>query len=142
MPSQVYNPGEPVFDQETGEPFIDEDGRLVEASPGLKVNATDGRVLDGDDVANAAWYRANKYEGETLRDRTIGVPYDRLVLGTSEPGLAIAAVVGEVRVRTPGVAQVIGVVATAFSPADRVLRFKATLLKESGEQAQAEIETG
>lgn len=141
MASINYNPGEPVFDQETGEPYIDEDGALVEVAPNLKVDAPDGRVLDGDDVANAAWYRANKYERETLRDRRIGVPYDRLVLGTSEPGLAIAAVVGEVRARTPGVAQVIGVVATEWSQRDRVLRFSATLLKESGEQVGADIVT-
>ena len=37
MASQNYNPGEPVFDQSTGEPFIDEDGNLVEVAPGLKV---------------------------------------------------------------------------------------------------------
>ena len=58
MASQNYNPGEPVFDQSTGEPFIDEDGNLVEVSPGLKVD-NGAETLDGDDVANAAWYRAN-----------------------------------------------------------------------------------
>ena len=139
MPVVTWNPGEPVFDQATGEPYIDEDGALVEVAPGLKVDAPDGRVLDRDDVANAAYYRANKYEEETLRDRSIGVPFHRLVLGTSDPGLAIAAVVGEVRERTPGVAQVVGVVATEFSPEDRVLRFRATLLKQDGTSVQADV---
>lgn len=135
----TYNPGEPVFDQTTGEPYIDEDGALVEVAPGLKVDTPDGEVLDGDDVGNAAWYRANKYERETLRDRTIGVPYHRLVLGTSEPGLAIAAITGEIVARTPGVSQVVGVVGTEFSPDDRVLRFRATLLKQNGQQVNASI---
>lgn len=141
MTVRTWNPGEPVFNMETGEPYIDENGELVEVAPGLKVDGPDGRAHDGDDVANAAWYRANKYEGETLRDRSIGVPYDRLVLGQPEAGLAVAAVVGEVRTRTPGIAQVVGVVATEFSPSDRVLRFQATFLKEDGGEVDAEIET-
>lgn len=141
MATKTWNPGEPVFDMMTGEPYIDENGALVEVAPNLKIDAPDGRRLDGDDVANAAWYRANKYEGETLKDRTIGVPYDRIVLGQPEAGLAIAAVVGEVRTRTPGIAQVVGVVATEFSPSDRVLRFRATFLKEDGGEVDAEITT-
>ena len=141
MATKTWNPGEPVFDMMTGEPYIDENGALVEVAPNLKIDAPDGRRLDGDDVANAAWYRANKYEGETLKDRTIGVPYDRIVLGQPEAGLAIAAVVGEVRTRTPGIAQVVGVVATEFSPSDRVLRFLATFLKEDGGEVDAEITT-
>ena len=141
MATKTWNPGEPVFDMETGEPYITEDGALIEVAPDLKVDAPDGRVIDGDDVANAAWYRANKFEGETLKDRTIGVPYDRVVLGQPEAGIAVAAVVGEVTARTPGIAQVVGVVATEFSPADRVLRFRATFLKEDGGETEAEITT-
>lgn len=141
MATRTWNPGEPAFDMEAGEPYIDENGDLVEVAPNLKIDAADGRRIDGDDVANAAWYRANKYEGETLKDRTIGVPYDRIVLGQPEAGLAIAAVVGEVRTRTPGIAQVVGVVATEFSPSDRVLRFRATFLKEDGGETEAEITT-
>lgn len=141
MATRTWNPGEPVFDQTTGEPYITEDGELVEVAPGLKIDAPDGRTLDGDDVSNAAWYRANKYEGETPRDRSVGVPYDRRVLGQPEAGLAVAAIVGEVRARTPGIAQVVGVVATEFAPSDRVLRFRATFLKEDGGEADAELLT-
>ena len=95
MASQNYNPGEPVFDQSTGEQFIDEDGNLVEVAPGLKVtNGAD--TLDGDDVANAAWYRANKFLGETLRAVNIGVPYQQ-VLGQSDKAQAMTVVLAEVK---------------------------------------------
>ena len=70
----IFNPGEPVFDMTTGEPYIDADGAMVEVAPGLKVETPDGRTLDGDDVVNAAYYRANMFEGESLRARNVGVP--------------------------------------------------------------------
>lgn len=142
MPVVVYNPGEPVFDQSTGEPYIDEFGALVEVAPGLKVQAADGRILDGDDVANAAYYRANKFLGETLRDRTVGVPYLDQVLGQSDVGLAATAVVGEIRTRTPGVAGVVGVRVVGLDAATRVLQFVASLLRKDGTEQNAAVTTG
>ena len=50
MATRTWNPGEPVFDMETGEPYIDENGVLIEVAPNLKIDTTDGRRLDGDDV--------------------------------------------------------------------------------------------
>lgn len=142
MPVQNFNPGEPVFDQETGEPYIDEDGALVEVAPLSTVVAPDGRELTGDDVANAAWYRVNLYEGEIPRDASIGVPYQRLALGQSDAGLAIAVVVAEARSRTPGVAGVVGVRADTFDPADRVLIFSATLLRQDGAEVTTTTTVG
>lgn len=127
MPTE-YNPGEYVFDPLTGEPYITEDGDLVEVSPGLKVNRPDGTVLSGDDVANAAWYRANKWLGETLRDRSIGVPFSE-ILGQADSGLVMASVIGEVRERTPGVVGVLGVQLLDYSPITRVLQWRATLIR-------------
>ena len=132
MAVQVFNPGEPVFDQLTGEPYIDEDGALVEVAPFSTVIADDGREFTGDDVAGAAWYRVNLYEGEVLRDASIGVPYQRLALGQGDVDLAIAVVVGEARSRTPGVSGVVGVRVDSFSPTDRVLRFSSTLIRADG----------
>ena len=129
MPSEVFNPGEPVFDQETGELYIDDDGALVEVSPGLLVATSDGRTLQGDDVANAAWYRANLFEGECIRDATIGVPYQREVLGQSDADLAATAIIAEVKERTPGVVGIVNVKITNFNPASRILRFTSTILR-------------
>lgn len=138
----IYNPGEPVFDPLTGEPYIDEFGALVEVAPGLKIETSDGRVLDGDDVANAAWYRANKFLGETLRDRSIGVPYLQQALGQSDAALASTSVVGEVRTRTPGIAGIVGVRIVGIDSATRVLQFLATLLRKDGRETDAAMQSG
>lgn len=130
MATVIHNPGEPVFDQATGEPYIDDDGQLVEVAPGLRVDTSDGRVLDGDDVANAAYWHANLREGEALRDQTVGVAYEREALGQSDPGLAMAVILGEVRSRTPGVLGVVDQRVELFQ--GRVLRFGTTLLRADG----------
>lgn len=132
----TFNPGEPVFDQETGEPYIDEDGALVQVEPGSVVIAPNGRELVGDDVANAAYYRVNLHQGEVLRDAAVGVPYQRLALGQSDVDLAIAVTVGEIRSRTPGVSGVVGVRVDAFEPTDRALIFTSTLIRSDGVDLQ------
>jgi hypothetical protein len=128
----LWNPGELVFDQETGEPYITPDGELVEVAPGLLVQAPDGRTLDGDDVANAAWLRANIYQGECLRAADVGVPYLQQALGQSDDALAVDVVVAEVTVRTPGVGGVVDVRSQGVDPLTRVLHFTCTLLRQGG----------
>lgn len=128
----LFNPGEPVFDQETGEPYIDEDGAMVQVSPGSVVLTPDGRTLSGDNCANAAYLRSNIFQGEVLRDASVGVPYQSQVLGQSNAALAVTAVVSEVRERTPGVRAVIGVRVDTYDPSTRVLRFTASLLTVAG----------
>lgn len=132
MPEVTFNPGEPVFDMSTGEPYIDDDGDLVQVEPGLVVEASDGRVLDGDDVANAAYYRANKFQGESLRDASVGVPYLRLALGTSDQTLAASLIVAEIRARTPGVSGVVNVRVLGLDAQTRALTFSATILRQGG----------
>lgn len=129
--SPIFNPGEPVFDQTTGEPLIDEDGAFVEVSPGTRVTAN-GQEYDADDVVNAAYYRANMFEGEAIRDRAIGVPYLRVALGQQDPALAAEVVVAEVRRRTPGIAGVVGVIVDGLDRITRVLRLRARFIKQSG----------
>jgi len=129
-----YNPGEFVFDQVTGAPYIDGDGNPVLVAPGLTVTTADGTVLSGDPEANAAWYRGNKWRGETLRDRTIGVPFSRNVLGQASGTLAVTAIVAEIRARTPGIAGIISLRVLNFDPATRVMRFTARLLKKDGRE--------
>lgn len=142
MPVVTYNPGEPVFDMSTGEPYIDADGNLVEVQPGLKIELPDGRVLDGDDVANAAYYRANLFQGESPRDASAGVPYLRLALGQPDQALAIDLVVGEVRSRTPGVAGVVAVRAEGLDARTRVMRFSAVLLRQDGSEQTLNASSG
>lgn len=132
MPSVAYNPGEPVFDQTTGEPYITEDGELIEVEPGLIVSASDGRAIDGDDVANAAFWHGNLYIGESIRDATVGVPYLQAALGGSNAALAAAVVVGEVRERTPGVAGIVGVTVQGIDPTTRVLSWQGVVLRQDG----------
>jgi hypothetical protein len=139
----TWNPGEPVFDQVTGEPYIDPDGAMVEVEPGLLVTRSDGTTLDGDDVANAAWFRANLFLGESLRDRSVGVPYLENVLGGTNLQLAAATVVGEVKARTPGVAGIVAVRVLGLDPQTRVMQWTATLLRKDGnETALATTTTG
>ena len=127
----IYNPGEPVFDQATGEPFIDEDGNLIEVAQGLQVSTVDGRTLDGDDVANAAFYRGNKFLGETKRAASIGVPF-QFVLGQTDKAQAMTVVLAEVRTRTPGVVGVFSARVTSYDPQTRVLVWRAQLLRGDG----------
>lgn len=129
----VFNPGEPVFDQATGEPLIDAEGAWVEVAPGSRVTGPDGRTHDGDDVVNAAYLRANTHERELLRDAASGVPYARLALAQPDPALAASLCVAEVRRRTPGIAGIVAVRVDGLDQLSRVLRFRATMIKESGE---------
>lgn len=133
MSAVTYNPGEPVFDQSTGEPFITEDGDLVEVSPGLTLTASDGRTIDGDDVSNAAYYRGNLFLGESPRDASIGVPYLQAALGSSDPALAASVVVAEVRERTPGISGIVAVKVQGID-ADRVLRWTGIVVKSDGSE--------
>lgn len=128
----VWNPGEPVFDPSTGEPYVTPDGLLVECAPGLLVQTADGRTLDGDDVSNAAWLRANVYQGECQRDRSVGVPYLQQGLGQTDEALAVEVVVSEVVESTPGVGGVVDVRSLGVDPRTRALNFSATLLRQSG----------
>lgn len=134
----TWNPGEYVFDQDTGEPYIDQEGNLTIVEPYSVINTPDGRTIDGDDVCNAAWYRANKHEGETIRDRTIGVPFLRLALGQSSPSQALTAVTSEVVARTPGVAGVADARVVSFDPS-RVLIFKAVFIRNNGEETEGQL---
>lgn len=133
MPAVTYNPGEPVFDQDTGEPFITEDGALVEVSPGLTLTASDGRTIDGDDVANAAYYRGNLFLGESPRAASVGVPYLQAALGSSDPAFAASVVVAEVRERTPGISGIVAVKVQGID-ASRVLRWTGIVVKSDGSE--------
>jgi hypothetical protein len=99
-------------------------------------------VLSGDDVAGAAYYRANKFLGETLRDAAVGVPYFDQVLGGTDPGLAATAVVGEMSARTPGVAGIVGVRVIGLDPESRVLQFAASLLRKDGTEQDIALSSG
>lgn len=142
MPNVNYNPGEPVFDQTTGEPFITEDGELVEVSPGLVVSAPDGRSIDGDDVACAAYYRGNLYLGESPRDASIGVPYLEDALGGNNPALAASVVLAEIRERTPGVAGIVGVTVQGIDPITRVLYWQGVILRADGTEQEVASSAG
>ncbi len=132
--STVWNPGEPVFDMDTGEPYVDPEGALVEVRPGLLVQTPGGRTLDGDDVANAAYLRGNVYQGECTRDASAGVPYLQQALGSNDDALAVDVVVAEVTARTPGVGGVVDVRALGLDHVTRVLRFTANLLRQGGDE--------
>lgn len=138
----TWNPGEPVFDQTTGEPYITEDGELVEVEAGLVVSAPDGRAIDGDDVANAAYYRANLFRGEVLRDASRGVPYLQEALGGNNPILAASVVIAEVRESTPGVAGVVGVTVQGVDPSTRVLSWQGVILRSDGTEQEVEQVAG
>ena len=135
----LYNPGEVVFDQETGAPYVDEDGALVEVSPGsIVIRPNDLSPLTGDNCANAAWLRANLWRGEALRDAAVGVPFPQ-ALGQSDVGLAQTLIVAEIKERTPGVTGVLAVRTDVFDPKSRVLRFSCFLQTAAGATTPTQI---
>jgi hypothetical protein len=138
----MYNPGEPVFDQKTGEPFIDPDGNLVEVAPGLTVAGPNGRSLDGDDVANAAFYRVNKFEGETLRDINIGVPYQSALLGQGNAVLVMQEMAGEIRAQTPGVIGIVQTKIISYDPRSRILLWSGILIRANGDEQSVKLQAG
>lgn len=141
MPTITWNPGEFVFDQTTGEPYIDAAGETFLVAPGLQISTSDGRTIDGDDVANAAYYRANKFEGETLRDRSIGVPFLQLALGQGDIAQAVDVIAAEVRRRTPGVSGVVSTRVVGLNPVTRVLQWTAIILRQGGDDQTATFTT-
>ena len=109
MPTTLWNPNTPVWDQARGEPYIDpETGDAVLARPSLKVTAADGRVLDGDDVANSVYWQVNLFEGEVARARGIGVPYERLIFSPGTPVQAKLTIIMSEAQRVRGVGAILG----------------------------------
>ncbi len=129
----IWNPGEPVWDQDRGEVYVDpETGDAVEAGPGLKVTTADGRTLDGDDVVSAVYWAVNLHEGEAQRARGVGVPYARQVTNPGQSaGLALTLVVGEA-LTVRGVGAVLGSRVVRYDARSRSLRFAATIKKRDG----------
>lgn len=137
MTTPTYNPGEPVFEHETGDLLIDPaTGDAVIVAPGkvFSMPGTD-RTYDADDVGNAAYYRVNTFTGEVKTDQGAGVDYPNFVF-SAEVGIdvAVAEIVAEGIKKTPGVQAVSRVDFSEYSPAQRVLQVAFTILKENGEQ--------
>lgn len=142
MPT-LWNPGEPVWDQARGEPYIDPlTGDAVLARPGLKVSTPDGRTLDGDDVANAVYWRVNLFQGEVARARGEGVPYERVLLQAGTPAsIAMTILLGEA-LKVRGVASVVGSRLTSYNFATRAVNFSAFLRKKDGVVVPMAVQAG
>ena len=133
MSTTLWNPNTPVWDQARGEPYIDpETGDAVLARPGLKVTAADGRVLDGDDVANSVYWQVNLFEGEVARARGIGVPYERLIFSPGTPVQAKLTIIMSEAQRVRGVGAILGARVTYYDPTRRALGFAGILRKRDG----------
>lgn len=131
--STLWNPGEFVWDQTTGEPYIDpETGDAVEARPGLLIATPNGRTIDGDDVVSAVFWATNLFEGEAQRARGVGVPYQRKATNPGlSPDLALTLVLGEA-LRVRGVGAILSSRLVAYSPRSRALTFAGVLKKRDG----------
>lgn len=135
----TFNPGEPVFDQSTGEPVIDPvTGDFVEVAPNSEyINPLTGVRFDGDDVANAAYFRANTYLGEVQRDRSRGVDFINFVFaGNVGIDVAVGELSAAIRL-TPGVQSITDVAVIEFNPATRALQLRYRVRKRSGEATSA-----
>lgn len=135
----TYNHGEPIFDQTTGEPVVDPvTGDFVEVAPGYKwINPLTGVQYDGDDVANAAYFRANIRVGECFRDASVGVDYINYVFSGA---IGIDVAIGEVGATlrtTPGVQSISGVRNVDYNGTRRTLTLEYVLTKKSGEAFSA-----
>lgn len=104
----VWNPGEPVFDQETGEPVIDPStGDAVIVEPGGRwTNPATGVVYQADDVVNACWFRVNHHVGEVLRNQADGIDFENVIFGMPVVDELIAAEFKATALTTPGIGSI------------------------------------
>ena len=123
--STNYNPGEPVFDQSTGDLVIDPTtGDAVLVEPGaVWSDPVTGTVYQQDDVANAAYYRVNTYVGEVMRDQSIGVDYINVVFGMPVSSELIIAEVSATMLSTPGLSSLTAARLVSFDVGDRSALF-------------------
>ena len=123
--AQVFNPGEPVFDQDTGDVVIDPTtGDAVIVAPGeIWADPVTGTSYQRDDVANAAYWRVNTYTGEVLRDQSKGVDYHNVVFAVPfVEDLVIAEIRGAI-MDTPGIAALTEARLVSYDPASRSVYF-------------------
>jgi len=142
--ARIFNPGEPLFDQVTGDLVVDpatQDAVIV-AAEGVYVDPETSLEYPLDDVGNACFYAANTYTGEALRDQSVGVDYVNVVFASPfVPEIAAAEVSAAIKV-VPGVAAVIGARFLSLDPVSRVGRFAFDALKKSGQVVAGDVPIG
>lgn len=117
----TYNPGEPLFDQETHD-FVEVDGDVLIPED------------DAQAITNASWYRIMTQKGDCPRDRDAGI--DR-GMELFNPELPINAGIGAVRSEiadTPGVVGVQGVTVIDYNADDRTLYLSYTINIAGGDE--------
>ena len=117
----TYNPGEPLFDQETHD-FVEVDGDVLIPED------------DAQAITNASWYRIMTQKGDCPRDRDAGI--DR-GMELFNPELPITAGIGAVRSEladTPGVVGVQSVTVVDYNADDRTLYLAYTVDIAGGDE--------
>ena len=140
MPT-VWNPGEPVFDQETGEPVIDPStGDAVIVEPGGRwTNPVTGKVYQADDVVNACWFRVNHHVGEVLRSQADGVDYHNVIFGMPVIESSISAEFTATALTTPGLAAVTEARRFLYDSSERSVGWLFRARKKDGSQTPAAV---
>ena len=130
----LYNPGEPVFDQATGDIVVDPStGDAVTVEPEtLDTDPVTGQVHQRDDVANALWYRVNTWTGEVLRDRSLGVDFHNVVFASPFQEDAVVTEIRATAKATPGVAALTEGRLVRYDAASRTAGFVFRLRKRDG----------
>lgn len=143
MPT-LYNPGEPVWDQETGDPVVDPatgDVLRVEAGGRPWTDPITGRRHETDDVTNAAWWRVTLRLGESRRNVRLGLDLLHLVFDAGAGvDVALGAVADQI-LTTPGVAALDGPPRDVqLDRARRRLRATFGVLRADGTRADVPVD--
>ena len=143
----TFNPGEPVFDQVTGDLVINPttgDAVIVEpdsiwTTPTLP-GEPPGDVYQQDDVANAVFYRANTFLGEVLRDASLGVDFAGIVFASPVNEDAIVAEIRSAAKSAPGVSALTDGRLVNYSATDRSVGFVFRARKKDGGESLGFVE--
>ena len=130
----TFNPGEPVFDQETGDLVIDPttgDAVIVEPDA-VWTDPVTGAVYQQDDVTNAVFYRCNTFLGEVLRSASLGIDFAGVVFASPVNEGAIVAEVRSAAKSAPGVAALTDGRLVDYSATDRRVGFVFRARKKDG----------
>lgn len=130
----LYNPGEPVFDQDTGDLVVDPTtgDAVVVVESGQWTDPVTGVVYQADDVVNALYYRINTYVGEVLRDASKGVDYHNVVFGMPIREDLIVDEVRATALDTPGVAALTDARLVSYNFGTRAASFFFRMRKRGG----------
>lgn len=138
----LFNPGEPVFDQTTGDLVVDPTtgDAVIVAEGGQWTDPVTRVTYQADDVVNAMYLRVNTYVGEVLRDASKGVDFHNVIFGMP---IREDLIIDEFRgaaLDTPGVAALTDARLISYNFTTRAAAFYLHMRKKGGATMPAVVQ--